>query len=88
MRRLPKRWSALPGAPKLKIELKSRHEINVANGVNAGGFYDHENRAIWIDKSLATPEKWRVLWHELIGHAMIEWYDELVVHKTIKPWDT
>lgn len=87
MKRLPKRWPALPGAPRLKIELKTRHEINVASGKDTVGFYDHENLAIWIDKNLPISEKWRVLWHEIIGHATIEWYDELVVHKTVKPWE-
>lgn len=85
MRPLPKRY-LVGGKTYIPIRQVSREHMAVAGDPSNGGFYDHGNRVIWIDKTLPIQEKWRVYLHER-KHLLIEWYDELVVHKTWKPWE-
>lgn len=83
--KLPPKRTRLPGGPWIKVKLASRHEVNVAAGKDVDGFWDYDNRAIWLDKNLAASRMWKVYAHELWFHAAIDLYDEM--GETYKPWE-
>lgn len=74
-----------PGGLSIPVKEVARKDMAVAADRATGGFYSHSEKIIWIDKALGNEEKWRILYHE-IKHALIEIYDDMVVHKTWLPW--
>jgi len=86
MKPIPKGYR-FPNGPWIKVKVMSEDDMAVAAGSETGGFWDHGNMTIWIDKSMPIKKQWHALWHELLFHAAIDLYDEAFMEERIKPWE-
>ena len=70
VKRLPRSvW--LDSTVKIEIHYDPPAVIAAGFNKNAGGYWDAENHAIHIDRTLSNQRKWKVLRHELV-HACID----------------
>ncbi len=83
MKPLPKRYR-FPGGPWIKIKVMPKADMAVAADAATGGFWDHNNLTIWIDKTMPGMKQWHTLWHELLFHAAIDLYDEVFIDERVK----